>query len=106
MLGWVILTLLTENIYKDNLYLNIFSQRVRPNDAGFYSCVAGNILGETISRWDLDGRRFNYVEKIWLDMDWIMFENKWIEDPAEHMNAISSYHHNLYSTTYFVINSN
>jgi len=24
-------------------------RRVNPNDAGFYSCVAGNILGETVS---------------------------------------------------------
>ena len=44
--------------------------------------------------------------EIWLEMAWIMLEKKkWIEDPAEHMNAISSYHHNLYSTTFFVINS-
>ena len=43
--------------------------------------------------------------EIWLEMAWIMLGKKWIEDPAEHMNAISSYHHNLYSTTYFVINS-
>ena len=55
--------MLAVNIYKDNLYHNFFSQRVRPNDAGFYSCVAGNILGETISRWDLAGHRFNYFEK-------------------------------------------
>ena len=44
--------------------------------------------------------------EIWLDMAWIMLGKKWIEDPAEHMNAISFYHHNHYSTTYFVINSN
>ena len=55
--------MLTVNIYKDNLYHNFFSQRVRPNDAGFYSCVAGNILGETISRWDLAGHGLDYVGK-------------------------------------------
>ena len=33
------------------LHLKIsLSKRVNPNDAGFYSCVAGNILGETVSR--------------------------------------------------------
>ena len=38
---------------------------------------------------------------IWMDMAWIILEKKWIEDPAEQMNAISSCHHNLFPPPIF-----